>query len=355
MMPTRILVDTFVDADLTNAQMSNAREIIARLCPEKFHVTTFRVGSPDPRIERRPNTCLIRIGKKHQSIPLLKQYLFGRHELIFYLKASPAMKAYMRCRLLRGRRGLTIGTIESQMNLRTEPTISPANVALFEKTVLRADHLYSNSPFVAESLERNYGRESKVIPTGVDTKFFAPVEAKKQHPRPKVLFVGSLRPFKGPDVVLEAAKCFPNADFTIVGDGVMAESLRGRALEIKNVTLTGPLHGRRVLERYQQSDIFLFPSHWEGSPKVIAEAAACALPVIARKAYKPETVADGITGFLVGDDEELFKRLSELLDEPEKCREMGRCGREHILKFDWDLVVRQWEEVFTSLTGGRDV
>jgi len=44
MEPIRVLVDSFADAGLPNAQMGNAREIICRLDPNVFHVTTFVVA-----------------------------------------------------------------------------------------------------------------------------------------------------------------------------------------------------------------------------------------------------------------------------------------------------------------------
>jgi len=47
MKRVRILVDSFADKGLLNAQMTNAREIIRRLDPELFNVSTFCVDEPD--------------------------------------------------------------------------------------------------------------------------------------------------------------------------------------------------------------------------------------------------------------------------------------------------------------------
>jgi glycosyltransferase involved in cell wall biosynthesis len=236
--------------------------------------------------------------------------------------------------------------------LKDEPTVTPENLQLFEQTILRADHLFSNSNLVARSLKANYGRTSEVIPTGVDTKFFAPLGERSRNVRPRVLFVGSLRPFKGPDVVLDAAERFPQADFVIVGDGMMAPMLQARSAKLGNVEMKGSLSVPAVREEYRRADVFLFPSRWEGSPKVIAEAAACGLPVLARKNYEPETVVDGQTGYLVGEDAELFAHLESMFTHREECRAMGLRGREHVAAFDWDIVVRKWEEVFIRLAGG---
>ena len=355
MIPVRILVDSLADRGLPNAQMGNAREIIRRLDPTRFHVSVFHSAEPDELIAKRPNTQLIKLPRRRRTARIFPQFLLGQHEILFYVKSSPASKWYLRWRQKWKDSRLTIGTIESQSNVCDEPTIAPEAIRLWEETVLRCDHLFSNSRAVRHSLSQEYGLSSEIVPTGVDTRFFTPAEAHADHTRPRVLFVGALRPFKQPQIVLEAATRFPDSDFVLVGEGPMAKALNERVQRdhLTNVRLAGLLNAEELRSEYQQADIFLFPSLWEGSPKVILEAAASALPVIARKNYEPETVLDGETGFLVGSDEELFARLGELLRNPGLRRKFGETGRRHIKQFDWDPIARRWEEIFLSLLAQR--
>ena len=346
----KVLVETLVDEGLQNAQMSNAREIIARLDPECFHVTTFHVRAPDDRVRRRRNTRLIRLPESRQTIRILTTFLVGDHDLVFYVKASPASRAYAWLRSLRGRRRLTVACVESQANWKDEPTITPENVRLIEQTILRADYLFSNSPRVQQSLHDEYGLSSKVVPTGVDTEFFCPALESSPLQRAVVLFVGSLRPFKRPDLVLEAARRFPQADFVLVGDGVLASELRRESGELPNVLMTGSLNAMEIREQYRRADVFFFPSAWEGSPKVLAEAAACGVPAVARDSYEPQTVIDGKTGILCADDVSLLDALKILLKDAVLRRSMGRAARQHIAQFDWNAVTRKWEEVFLRVT-----
>src|SRR5215467_13323200 len=95
MHPVRILVDSFADAGLTNAQMSNAREIVCRLDPARFHVSIFHVAPPDTRILRRPNTRLITLPARRQTLRILREFARGSHHVLFYLKASPASRMYL--------------------------------------------------------------------------------------------------------------------------------------------------------------------------------------------------------------------------------------------------------------------
>jgi glycosyltransferase involved in cell wall biosynthesis len=353
--PVRILVDSFADAGLSNAQMTNAREIIRRLDPSRFHVSVFHVDRPDFWIEERPNTRLIQLPRRLQTVRILQEFFLGQHQVLFYLKSSPASKLYLQLRQKSRDNRVVVGTVESQCDLRNEPTVNPEAIQLWEKTILRSDFLFSNSSAVKRSLAKEYHLESEVVPTGVDTKFFIPAWVRPRNARPRVLFVGSLRPFKQPQLLLSAAAIFPDADFFIVGSGPMADELQNRVRKerLVNVFLQGHAGGESLRREYQQADIFLFPSAWEGSPIVILEAAASGLPVIARNNYEPETVLDGQTGFLVGSDAELFLQLEQLLNHSDLCRRLGMAGRKHSEHFDWDIVTRRWEEIFLRLTSQK--
>jgi glycosyltransferase involved in cell wall biosynthesis len=353
----RILVDSFADAALSNAQMGNAREIACRLDPRRFHVSMFVAGQPDPRIAARRNTRLIQLPQRRQTVRIMREFLWGSHQVLFYLKASPASRWYLSLRKNWNDGRTVIGTMESQADLRNEPTVSVEAIRLWEQTLLRCDYLFSNSAFVQRSLQREYGKSSQIIPTGVDTRFFTPDCDHALNLRPRVLFVGSLRPFKQPQLLLEAAARFPQADFRIAGEGPLAPELKARAERegLSNFMLLGLLDAERLRQEYRSADIFLFPSTWEGSPKVILEAAACGLPVIVRRSYAPETVVHGVTGYQTTSDDEIFSCLSVLLANSDLRRELGRCGRNHSEKYDWDLISSRWAETFERLAEKQEL
>jgi glycosyltransferase involved in cell wall biosynthesis len=351
----RILVDSFADEDGINAQMTNAREIMSRLDPNLFHISTFHLERPDKRLIERPAARLIQLPKRRQTPRILTEFFSGKHDILFYIKPSPAARVYLKFRRKWFDRRMVIGMVESQSDLRNEPTVKAEQIHLWERTVLRSDFLFSNSSSVKASLQKEYGLSSEVVPTGVDTKFFTPAGNHLESRRVRVLFVGSLRPFKGPQLLMLAAARFPAADFVIAGDGIMRGELQEkiRSEHLSNVELTGALDRSTLREQYRRADIFLFPSRWEGSPKVISEAAACGLPVVARRDYQPETVVDGRTGFLGSSDDELLDQLEKLISNPSLRHEMGCASREYIERFDWDPIVRRWEKIFRELMDSR--
>jgi glycosyltransferase involved in cell wall biosynthesis len=213
---------------------------------------------------------------------------------------------------------------------------------------LRSDYLFSNAESVKQSLAEVYSLPSEVVPTGADTTFFTPPEVRPDNRRVRVLFAGSVREYKEPQTVVQAAARFPEADFVIVGEGVLRPELERlvKNQRLENVRFTGPLSQDEIRAEFRAADIFFYPSHWEGSPKVVVEAAACGLPVIVRKDYQPETVIDSETGYIVSSDEELFARLGELIQNAQSRRLLGNAGREYIKKFDWEPISQRWAEIF---------
>src|SRR5207245_10321434 len=75
-------------------------------------------------ITNRPNTRLIQLPPRRQTVRIFKEFVLGRHDILFYLKSSPASKWYLRLRRKWGDTRITIGTVESQSDLRNQPATS---------------------------------------------------------------------------------------------------------------------------------------------------------------------------------------------------------------------------------------
>jgi glycosyltransferase involved in cell wall biosynthesis len=88
--------------------------------------------------------------------------------------------------------------------------------------------------------------------------------------------------------------------------------------------------------------------------RLLEQAAACGLPVIVRNNYEAETVVHRETGFQAGSDEDLMSSLELLLGNGELRRKLGRAGRLHSRRFDWDVITEQWQEIFERAAGNRE-
>jgi len=101
--------------------------------------------------------------------------------------------------------------------------------------------------------------------------------------------------------------------------------------------------------------IVVLPSYYgEGLPKVLIEAAACGRAVITTD--HPgcrDSIEDGVTGLLVPvrNAKAIANAVLDLLDDPQRCREMGRAGRERAEgMFDVKQVVVEHMGIYEELT-----
>jgi glycosyltransferase involved in cell wall biosynthesis len=138
---------------------------------------------------------------------------------------------------------------------------------------------------------------------------------------------------KGIDVAVRALARLP--DFVclwVIGDGPEAAALDALSRELGVQDRIHFLGLQSQVEPYMQAaDAFVCPTLAEAAGLVNIEAQACGLPVLAsRVGGVPEYVMDGVSGVLFppGDAEALAGAVRSLLDNPARCREMGRAARE---------------------------
>lgn len=104
---------------------------------------------------------------------------------------------------------------------------------------------------------------------------------------------------------------------------------------------------------YNAMDIFLLPSRSEGAPKVVMEACACGIPVIATNVGGiPELIKEGHTGFTVDPEnvEGMINYCRSLLHNESLRIEMGRKARDYAVEhFDSDKLVKKTAEAIKSI------
>ncbi len=122
----------------------------------------------------------------------------------------------------------------------------------------------------------------------------------------KLLFVGRVSPAKGLEYVMRALSEMdePRPTLRIVGTGPELSRLHQLAdgLSLDSlVSFEGNLgHGDSLMEVYRTSDVFILPSVTEGIPKVIFEAMASGIPIIATEVGGiPHVIQHEVNGLLI--------------------------------------------------------
>lgn len=167
------------------------------------------------------------------------------------------------------------------------------------------------------------------------------------------LFVGRLAKSKGIETLLNAAQAASAVPLQIVGDGPCRELIEGRkqAGELSSLTYRGRLPRNETLAAMKSARFLVFPSEWyEGFPVTIAEAFACALPVIgSRLGAMQEIIADGVTGlhFDAGNAEDLRCKMQWAWEHPAEMQEMGKKARlEFEKKYAAERNIAMLEEIY---------
>lgn len=202
---------------------------------------------------------------------------------------------------------------------------------------------------------------SAVIPTGVDTSAFVPLEKDPN----LILSVGRIVEKKAPLLTIDAfaaiAGDFPEHRLEIIGDGELrgAAEEHVRALGLGDrVTFHGLKEHAFVREKIGQAQVYLQHSvtaadgNTEGLPTSIQEAMACGTVVVStRHAGIPEVIIEGETGLLADEhDGEGFARcLRQVLSDPEAAARMSRTARDLATeRLDYRVLHGRLEEIIRA-------
>ena len=114
------------------------------------------------------------------------------------------------------------------------------------------------------------------------------------------------------------------------------EELREEAAKMKGyVTDLGWLQGEAKKDYLRISDLFVFPTYFEGQPVSVLEAMAYQCGIVATNVGGiPQMVEPGQTGLLIKpkDPEGLKSALEKLLSDPELCECLGKNARAKVQK-----------------------
>lgn len=200
-----------------------------------------------------------------------------------------------------------------------------------------------------------------VIPYGADQSIArSPVRAEVPRST-RLLYVGQYLPRKG-SRVMEAvlpgiAHLNPRTEMTFVVPEDSVESIRAfYTPHFGHRVTVRPWVSREVLSGiYQENDVLLFPSLFEGFGKVFLEGMASGLCVAGyREGGLPDIATNGRDALIceLGDTAAFGGMLQQALNDPKRTREIGLRARDSAKHFTWDRHARETEDFCLSLKYG---
>ncbi len=194
------------------------------------------------------------------------------------------------------------------------------------------------------------------IPNGVNVEFFSP--PKQRVNDLEILTVGRMVPEKDHATLLKAFALVlqkePKAKLHLVGDGPLKQATQKltNELTIQNNVI---FHGSsgNVREHMQAARVFVLSSISEGTPNVLLEAMACALPIVATAvAGIPDMVGHKEQGLLIkpSNPQDLAEALLQVLQDDDLAHNMGEAGRRHVCQnYSLAGAARKHEAIYMDL------
>ncbi len=218
------------------------------------------------------------------------------------------------------------------------------------------------SPFTAGRLAAGPGgTTARVVGNGVSIDAIKRIRPSRQ--RSDVIFVGRLIEDKKVDLLLEAVHRlvgeFPDLRCTIVGDGPERGPLERLADSLPlgaNVRFTGPMDDEQVFGLMKSAKVLALPSIREGFGITVIEAQASGcVPVVVRGPHTgaADLVQHGIDGLVCDPTaESLAASIGSLLRDPACLASMKAQARRSAVKWDWDLLAVQMEDLYLEARDG---
>lgn len=195
--------------------------------------------------------------------------------------------------------------------------------------------------------------------TIVDDKFIIKKKREITSDRLNILFLARVEKDKGIYEAIQAYEIVKKtnaiARLTVAGNGFELEEAKKYVIKnkIEDVGFLGDIRGKDKIEAFENADVYLFPSYYEGMPNSVLEAMGMGLPVITRNVGGvPDFFVNGEMGYITDSfSPEVFAQcIKKLFANIELRKEMSdintHFAKENFLK---TIVLKRLENIFATV------
>jgi glycosyltransferase involved in cell wall biosynthesis len=301
---------------------------------------------------------------------LRRLLVIGRYDVVhFHLPYAAAFGQLVVASLPRSTRP---GVVYTEHSLWDRARL--VNRVLLRISMGSGERLVAVSQASYDALPASLQRRTTTVVHGVDLSLSDSLIARRAELRSLVrselvvdddellfMTVANLRPEKGYDVLLEAAKAIADSNLPIriaaVGRGPLSDALRARHVEL-GLGDRFQFLGQRddVLQLLAGADAFVLASRHEGLPVALMEATSVGLPIVAsRVGGVPQILEDEVDALLVppGDAGFLAQALKRLASDPELRDRLGRQAKLRSSMFDIAQASRAVGNIYVEVARSR--
>ncbi len=224
-----------------------------------------------------------------------------------------------------------------------------------------ADEIIVLNDPMKEYFQETYGRETTVIPNGVEAPALLDAEIIREkwglEKGSYILFLGRLVPEKGIHYLIEAYQRLHTDKKLVIAGGSShsddyVERLAAMSIDNDNIIMTGFVSGKTLEELYSNAFLYVLPSDVEGLPISLLEAMSykrCCL--ISDIKENITTSKDNAFSFKRGSIQDLYEKLKEIEALPgEELVRLGEQAGQYVLNtYRWENVVAKTMEVYEKV------
>jgi glycosyltransferase involved in cell wall biosynthesis len=205
--------------------------------------------------------------------------------------------------------------------------VTRRDAALFRWGMRRADAIIVQNLQQQEALRKNWGRDGVVIPN-----MFEDPQAKPAAFEGPILFVGTLRQIKQPELFIELARALPERRFRMIGGASRAsggdayyEQIQRLAALVPNLEFAGFVPVSTIGTEFDGAGVLVNTSEIEGFPNTFLQAWARGIPTLS---FVAPTGRNGATGTVrAADFNDMVRHLRLLTREPAAWGEAAARGK----------------------------
>jgi glycosyltransferase involved in cell wall biosynthesis len=212
-----------------------------------------------------------------------------------------------------------------------------------------------------------------VVPEGVDTRLFRPIDDQQRLKEwrvrglgsdvPYIVYVGKPTERRNLSSLIKAFSLLKKQygiphKLLIVGAELPGTSpfrqvITNEGLS-EDVVVVGYADHQAMVLVYNAADLLVYPSSYEGFGMPVLEAMACGTPVIALNNTSLPEIAGGVAHLLKNGEVETLKcGIKAVLGDPAMRRRMSADGPKRAAAYDWHLVTKRYLELITPIAAPR--
>jgi glycosyltransferase involved in cell wall biosynthesis len=217
------------------------------------------------------------------------------------------------------------------------------------------------SPYLVERM-LPYREDLRLVPNALDLHIY-PFRARTAA-SPKLIWLRAFHSIYNPSLAVEAVarlvREFPSIQLLMIGPDKGDRSQEQTLETAARLGVAEHLKIHRAVSKLEvprwlcQGDIFLNTTNIDNTPVSVMEAMACGLCVVTTDVGGiPYLFRHERDALLVppNDPSAMASAIRRVLREPELAGQLSSGGRQRVEKFDWSLVLPQWEQLFEGLAG----